>query len=368
MAQTLKITLFVSGLCLFVFSTSFAQVSQRLDFQSNSEHYFKSNSSIDVEFLGLEKGSIAILDESYEPYFSKLQFREIYALTGTPPPTKDIEEARNYARNKFSSAVTTFTEKEKSAILYAVSAIKRIFSENKLELIANHPWKFLKIENWLCGGFAHTRGEYIILSQRHLDHLISNWSDVNMTQADSILVAKKLGSLLIHEQFHCLQRYFPQKFDSLYINSWQFEKAEVEADSTIWVNQLINPDAPKAEWVFKINSDYYWARTIIDEKPEKPVMGRDFRDIAFSLVYKNGTFKIAKDSLKNNIAQNLADLSPYIDSFPVSMGLDHPNEISAYMISEYYISRLENKKPFNHVSIKSNIFTQDFFTWLDHSF
>ncbi|MCK5855894.1 MAG: hypothetical protein KAG64_00295 [Bacteroidales bacterium] len=361
----LKHSSFIAGLFLLIFSNSFEGFAQGLAFQSNS--YLESYSPAVIEFLDIEKGSIAILDESYEPYFSKLQFREVYALIGTPPPSGNIDEVRNYARDKFSSAVATFTEKEKSAISYVISVVKRTFSENKLELIASHPWKFIKIENWLCGGFAHTRGEYIILSQRHLDHLISNWSD-NMTQTDSFLVAKKLGSLLIHEQFHSLQRYHPPKFDSLYINSWQFKKAEIEVDSTILLNQLTNPDAPKPEWIFKIKNDYYWARTLIDEKPLKPVMGRDFKDVAFSLISENGTFKIAKDSLNKNIVHKLSDFSEYINSFPVAMGLDHPNEISAYMISEYYISLLAKEIPFKDASQESNIFAEEFVLWLNRSF
>jgi len=361
----LKYTIFVGGLFYMVFSTCFSSFAQGLDFHSNS--YSKAHASTDVVFLDAEKGSIAILDESYEPYFSKLQLREIYALTGSLPPSENIEDARNYARYKFSSAVTSFTEKEKSAISYVIKVIKRIFLENRLELIAGQPWRFIKIENWLCGGFAHTRGKYVILSQRHLDHLISNWSD-NMTQSDSLLVAKKLGSLLIHEQFHILQRYYSWKFDSLYINSWQFEKAEVEVDTTILLNQITNPDAPKPEWIFKYKNDYYWARTLIDETPVTPVMGRDFKDVVFSLIYEDGIFRIAKDSLNNNRVQNLSDFSPYIDSFPVSMGLDHPNEISAYMISEYYISLLEKKVPFRHISQKSANFAKAFLLWLDRSF
>ena len=363
--NNLRHGLFVGGLCLLIFSSCIGVFTQGIAFQSNS--YLESYSPAVIEFLDIEKGSIAILDESYEPYFSKLQFREIYALIGIPPPSENLEEVRNYARDKFSSAVTTFTEKEKSAISYVISVVKRTFSANKLELIANHPWKFIKIENWLCGGFAHTRGEYIILSQRHLDHLISNWSD-NMTQTDSLLVAKKFGSLLIHEQFHSLQRYYPSKFDSLYINSWQFEKAEVEVDSTILLNQLTNPDAPKPEWVFKVKKEYYWARTLIDEKPLKPVMGRDFKDVAFTVTQDTNTFKIAKDSLNNNRVQNLSDISAYINSFPVSKGMDHPNEISAYMISEYYLSLLEKETPFSKVSDESVIFAKEFVLWLNRVF
>ena len=44
--------------------------------------------------------------------------------------------------------------------------------------MANHPWRFIKIDNWLFGGFAHTRGSYIILSQAYLDRLTADWNPI----------------------------------------------------------------------------------------------------------------------------------------------------------------------------------------------
>ena len=41
----------------------------------------------------------------------------------------------------------------------------------------NHPWRFIKVQSWLCGGFAHTRGTYIILSQKYIDRLIKGWNE-----------------------------------------------------------------------------------------------------------------------------------------------------------------------------------------------
>ena len=65
-----------------------------------------------ISFLDKVKASIAILDESFEPYFSKLQVKEISTFVQEKAP-KNIDSARAFARNKFSSAVLEFTEKEK---------------------------------------------------------------------------------------------------------------------------------------------------------------------------------------------------------------------------------------------------------------
>ena len=323
--------------------------------------------NVEVSFLNKEEASVAILDETYEPYFSKLQIREIYALTGFSPPRSNIDEAREFAKEKFSSAVSNFLTEEKSAIIYVISVITEVFRANKLNVIANHQWEFIKIEDWLCGGFAHTRGEYVILSQRHLKHLASNWS-LNMSEQDSILLVKKLGTLLIHEQLHSIQRKYPEKFELLYVDSWDFEKANIEADSNIVINQLINPDAPKSEWIVNYDDVYYWIRTLIREDAKKPQMGKDFTDVVLTLEKRNNNFVVAKDSSNNLIKQKLSEFTNYTESFPVTQGLDHPNEITAYMISEYFISLLEGTTPFKNAPEKSQDFSQKYITWLNNNF
>ena len=320
-----------------------------------------------VEFLSKNEAAVAILDESYEPYFSILQIREIQVLTGKQPPSSNIDEARDFARKEFSSAVISFSKEEKAALLIATEFIKSTFHKNKLNIIANHPWKFIKIEDWLCGGYAHTRGDYIILSQRHLDHLTSDWSD-NMTKNDSLSLIKKLGSLLVHEQFHSLQRQYPEKFDSLYIGSWGFEKAGVEEDSAIIINQLTNPDAPKPEWIVNYNGNYYWLRTLIRENVEKPQMGKDFIDLVFKLESKNNKFALMRDSLNNIQKQRLSDFTQYTSSFAVTQGLDHPNEISAYMFSKYYVSLIDNTLPFQNAAESTKLFSKEFINWINNEF
>ena len=127
-----------------------------------------------VNFLDTIQAAKAILDESYEPYFSQLQIREIGAFTKSVVPTEAIDEARVYAREKFASAVSDFTVSEKKCISFVVDKVNSILFENDITLMGYQPWRFIKIEDWLCGGFAHTRGTYIVLSQRHINHLTKN--------------------------------------------------------------------------------------------------------------------------------------------------------------------------------------------------
>ena len=315
-----------------------------------------------VDFLEIERAAKAILDESYEPYFSQLQIREIEAFTNSKVPTKNLKEARVYAKEKFSSAVVDFTENEKKCISFVVDKVNTILLENNITLMAYQPWRFIKIEDWLCGGYAHTRGTYIILSQRHIDHLTKTWSD-NMTSEDEKILIEKMGGLLVHEQMHSLQRTFRSKFEKLYTNYWNFTKAHVLNDPYITVNQVSNPDAPIAEWLIsnpKDTSSFYWVRTLLKETNGIPVMGKDFTDKVFTVKNNNGKFSTVKSNDNKLMQTNLEGIEFYKNAFPTSRGLDHPNEISAYMFSDYFKTLTTDINPGSETN-KKNVKNLDLF-------
>ena len=289
-----------------------------------------------IDFLDKEQASIAILDESFEPYFSKLQRKEISTFVQEKAP-KDIDSARAFARMKFSSAVMEFSSREKDILSFVVKKTNSWLLENEINLMANQPWRFIKIQNWLCGGFAHTRGTYIILSQSYLDRLSADWSE-NMSDKSELKLVTSLGGLLVHEQMHSLQRTFKSRFDKLYSENWNFIKQQIKDDQEIIKDQVSNPDAPIAEWLIpdpEIKDKFYWIRTLITKNTEIPEMGKDFVDIAFEITKKNERYFLAKSNNSVN-SKPLSELDFYTNSFSVKRGLDHPNEISAYMFSDFF--------------------------------
>ena len=289
-----------------------------------------------IDFLDKEQASIAILDESFEPYFSKLQRKEISTFVQEKAP-RNIDSARAFARMKFSSAVMEFSSREKHILSFVVKKTNRWLLENEINLMANQPWRFIKIQNWLCGGFAHTRGTYIILSQSYLDRLSADWSD-NMSDKSELKLVTSLGGLLVHEQMHSLQRTFKSRFDKLYSENWNFIKQQIKDDQEIIKDQVSNPDAPIAEWLIpdpEIKDKFYWIRTLITKNTEIPEMGKDFVDIAFEITKKNERYFLAKSNNSVN-SKPLSELDFYTNSFSVKRGLDHPNEISAYMFSDFF--------------------------------
>ncbi|MFH6604674.1 hypothetical protein ACEZ3G_14390 [Maribacter algicola] len=319
-----------------------------------------------IDFLKKEKGEIAILDETFEPYFSQLQIREISAFVGENPPLQQVDSARVFARKKFASAVTNFTPKEKKCISYVTERVIEILEKNSISLMADQPWRFIKIEDWLCGGFAHTRGTYIILSQRHIDYLTKEWSE-NMTPEDEQALVVKLGGLLVHEQMHSLQRTYKSRFTKLYTENWNFVRADITVDESIKVDQVSNPDAPIAEWLISnpVDKDsYYWLRTLLKKGKGIPVMGKDFVDKVFIIRKMNGNYFVQKDSLQNPNYKTVDDIPFYKNSFPTSRGLDHPNEISAYMFSDYFKALAEEKKPFSDTAPEASKNAKAFTDWI----
>ena len=317
-----------------------------------------------ISFLEKSQASVAILDETFEPYFSKLQRKEISTFVQEKAP-KNIDSARAFARMKFSSAVMDFSSQEKEILTFVVKKTNRWLFENDINLMANQPWRFIKIQNWLCGGFAHTRGTYIILSQAYLDRLSIDWSD-NMTEESELKLVTSLGGLLVHEQMHSLQRTFKSKFKKLYSENWNFINQQIKDEQEIIKDQVSNPDAPIAEWLIpdpEIRDKFYWIRTLITKNVEIPEMGKDFVDVAFDIFKDKENYSLIK--LNNTISSRpLSELDFYANSFPVKRGLDHPNEISAYMFSDFFKAGYNSKSPFLEKQTSSSDNYDLFLSWI----
>ena len=317
-----------------------------------------------ISFLEKSQASIAILDETFEPYFSKLQRKEISTFVQEKAP-KNIDSARAFARMKFSSAVMDFSSQEKEILTFVVKKTNIWLLENDINLMANQPWRFIKIQNWLCGGFAHTRGTYIILSQSYLDRLSTDWSD-NMTEESELKLVTSLGGLLVHEQMHSLQRTFKSKFKKLYSENWNFINQQIKDEQEIIKDQVSNPDAPIAEWLIpdpEIRDKFYWIRTLITKNVEIPEMGKDFVDVAFDIFKDKENYSLIK--LNNTISSRpLSELDFYTNSFPVKRGLDHPNEISAYMFSDFFKAGYNSKSPFLEKQTSSSDNYDLFLSWI----
>ena len=313
-----------------------------------------------IEVLSVSEGQRAILDESFEPFFSILQKKEVEAFIGARVQSENIDEIRDIARRKFSSAVRPFSNDEAMQLSELTQETIKVLSSSGFSSVADHPWRFLKVAPWLCGGFAYTRGNTIVLSQKHIDTLLSETS-----------LSKRLdvsGALIVHEQIHSLQRSFPKKFEKLNTEYWNFVKAEVKSTESLVKNQLSNPDAPLAQWLIPRDAarQYYWVRTLFRETQGVSQMGKDFVERVYSVQETQGHFELMLDQAGEPVQFALSEFGEYANSFPVTRGIDHPNEIAAYMFAEVFRTELGANKGvyFANVSDAQKSNAMEFVEWL----
>jgi hypothetical protein len=314
-----------------------------------------------IEFSSLEVGRDFITDESFEPFFSVLQSKEISVFTNQKFKTNNIQEEREASKTKFESAVCEFSLHEMQVLTEGINYVKDWLNDNQLNHFKLHPWKLVKVKSWLCGGFAHTRGTVIVLSEKYLDFLLD---DKRYNSNEEKLI--KIGSLLLHEQMHSYQRCFPSILKKLYVNEWGFIYANRIGDFNDQKNEIHNPDAPMLNWIVKNNGKYYLTRILFNPLSENPTMGTDFIDVVFEMKKKNDCFEYAQDTLGAYLTMNFEEFDFFTSTFPVTRGLDHPNEIAAYMFSQYFEDSVNKKKPFQNVSKLAKKNSARFCFWLSH--
>ena len=152
----------------------------------------------------------------------------------------------------------------------------------------------------------------------------------------------------------------------LYSENWNFINQQIRDDQEIVKDQVSNPDAPIAEWLIpdpEIRDRFYWIRTLITKNIEIPEMGKDFVDVAFDIFKDKENYSLIK--LNNTISSRpLSELDFYANSFPVKRGLDHPNEISAYMFSDFFKAGYNSKSPFSKKQANSSDNYDLFLSWI----
>ncbi|MCK5345414.1 MAG: hypothetical protein KAR20_18520, partial [Candidatus Heimdallarchaeota archaeon] len=210
-----------------------------------------------IDLLNEELGREAIIDETFEAYFSNLQKVETAAFTAQEVLFDELPDIREFARKQFAEAVSSFSEDEQEAMEWIINEVNHTLIKNGFYRFAAHPWRIIKTENWLCGGFAYTRGNFIILSQRHVERVAKTFnSEISIVEKN--IFKARMASLLVHEQMHCLQRTFPSMFEELY-SEWGLVKAIVKDHPEITKLQVSNPDAPITNWLIPKNKKkFYW--------------------------------------------------------------------------------------------------------------
>jgi len=97
-----------------------------------------------------------------------------------------------------------------------------------------------------------------------------------------------------------------------------------------------------------------------------PQMGKDFVERVYSVQETQGHFDLVLDQTGKPVQFSLSEFGDYTNSFPVTRGIDHPNEIAAYMFAEVFRVQLGVNKGayFANVSAAQRSNSDEFVEWL----
>lgn len=296
---------------------------------------FPSHAFSAITFHSVEQGRQAIIDESFETYFSRLQPMEMQAKTAGKVAKDNLDKMRSNTRRVYQQAVLPFSAEDKDTLKWYIKHYSKVLNKS-YPLLAKTPWKFVKLKNHIEGALPHTRGDTIVLHEAMLNRL----NQAKSFQGEQAL--QGAGTVLVHELIHVAQRNRVKTFHNLY-KQWGFRKVELESNNE-WMkeHQLINPDGVNVEWIYPVNNNWIlpvvtWNevsrnKNNMNEGDALRHMPGDFRMRAISVHKKNGAWKVTIAENGRPAMENLTKQESMLRAFPRVRGLYHPNEIAAEMI------------------------------------
>jgi predicted Zn-dependent peptidase len=301
-----------------------------------------------VTFLDAQQAAVAIINDGDQPYFELLRPLEMSAKTGAVITGNGLAEQRAECRRRYAEATLDFSTDEIAAIVWVVSEIQPHL-RRRYPRVAQLGWSFIKVHSHIEGGMPHTRGSHIVVSAKMLK------SYVETLQRGRTEKMASMGTWLLHEQLHVLQRHDPQLFHRLYTELLGFKRVEsVGRHEWLADYQLANPDALDTYWIYPVRhgerTTWIWPTVVLAESSGVrrllgvPSMRRDRRMVAVELEPHGEELAIRVENTGRPVVHNLLSFQEYRKQFPFSVTPFHPNEIAAegfarIAISEIVLSR-----------------------------
>jgi len=305
----------------------------------------------EITFLAVKDAKTVLLDESQEPYFSRMQPVEMVTKVGRPLTSVKLQAKQDEIRKEYAKSVMDYTDAEKKWLGDLVGEAQAILSLSPH--FTKTEWKFIKVASNIEGGLPHTRGDAIVFSEGLLKKFAEGLGASN--PAAKQFIKRKLIQLLVHEQMHVLQRQQPKLFKKLYA-AWGFEKAKkVELGEWLTRRQMLNPDGLELDWVYKEGGKKYLPMVVLKRTDGVPRMPHDFQTIAVELEATspgNYKAKLSQKKEKDGVPVPLFVAIPELTDFCKQFGIPalsgygyHPNEIAANLMQNlgYYKKTLKKE-------------------------
>ena len=297
------------------------------------------NSQIKFDFSFITPGSA----ESKTLYSVVLQ----YYLSGFNQPNiqaRGFDTKAELART-YKTMIIPITTAEESMITSKLSSILEQIPDTKLAKVSSWISRagIAKGAKWLESGMPHTHGNTMIMN--------ANW------------FTNTAGSTYFHELFHIIQRNNPDRFENLYIQSWDFKKVAGGAKSILGLETQLslarmNPDANDFCWIWLDNTTgkHYWINAIFIESAPKSLLAVQY--LAYPVIQQQDsrTFRYLGSQ-----AIELKSLTPFVNMFGIGYNHYHPNEIAS-QYAEYYFVADSSQIP---QEIKNKPAYHAFSSWLE---
>lgn len=241
-----------------------------------------------------------------------------------------------------------FNELDKKLLMWIIDAMKLKLPSNLLFIFDTI--KFSKFQNNIENGYPHTNYNVIYLTDSFIYRLLDYY---NNNDIDSAII--DIGSVIIHECVHIWQRKNESGFKDLYINYWKFIKPnKIYNSERLDTLKRYNPDGVDTKWVFSLNGKHIYILSIYHNN------SRNIGDVKFIGIYveRNGNNCIIPDSSKEHDLSSIKEFNGFFKH--LNGNHYHPNEISAELLSIYYLKVMK----VSHQDY-SNIGYKNMLVWLN---
>ena len=252
---------------------------------------------MNINFIS-KSGISNLYDDIYSGYISGLQFDEMKIKIPNLDLNHDIDTLKLNIKSIYIDNMKEFNSYEKEYLTTTIENIElKILKYNTksvngiIPLIKN--WNLIKMTNTLDFGFPYTLKNYIIIPQ-------------------DTIYDSNICEILLHEQFHILQRNNPYYFEKIYKNmGFIINTNNINIPHAIYKRMVSNPDTMGLEYIYPISKTKYIL----------PVMLLDDNN---NIIYRG----LVYDSHK---FENIVDLDVLQKKYNYKHNkIDHPNEIFAY--------------------------------------
>lgn len=244
-----------------------------------------------------------------------------------------------------------FTELEKKLLIWCFDTIKTHIERKKLKINLLFIFKNIRIakfENSVDNGYPHTNSNVIFLTSKFVNRLLPYY---NSGDEENMII--NVGSIIIHECIHIWQRRDKTAFYNLYTKYWHFSNPD-KIYNLKFIEKIrrFNPDGKKINWVFNYNKKHILLTSIYKKNAD------DIGDVYYVGIFldkQNGKYSVNEDKQTINNLRNITDIDEFTDFFTHVYGNHyHPNELSAELLSIYYLKTLKlSHKKFTNTAYKN---------------